>query len=115
MIMAGREIRLELMLGQRVLGQDGGIIGRIEEVRAEQQGGSLSVAEYHVGADAVLERLSASIIGGAILAVLHMPRGKGGYRVPWNKLDLSDPRNPRLTCAVRVLAKLDGVAPDRTS
>lgn len=36
--MATREIHLELLLGKRVLDLEGKPIGRIEEVRAEQQG-----------------------------------------------------------------------------
>jgi len=89
-----------------VLSPDRKAIGRIEEIRAEPQGDDFVVSEYHVGAHAVLERLSAWRIGNAILRLFHLSRANRGYRVPWDRLDLSDPRHPRLTCDVSELKPL---------
>jgi sporulation protein YlmC with PRC-barrel domain len=53
------EVHLELLLGKRVLDQTGKPVGRIEEVRAEQQGDEWVIQEYLVGTAALLERLSS--------------------------------------------------------
>ena len=42
-------VNLEHLVGQRVLGENGKTIGRIEEIRAEKKGGDLVIVEYHVG------------------------------------------------------------------
>ena len=72
----------------------------------EQRGGECYVAEYLVGAYAMLERLAAWPIGRSVLKLFGAARKGGGYRVPWDKLDLSDPRRPRLTCKVEELSKM---------
>lgn len=101
------EINLELLLGRRVRAETGEPVGRIEEVRAEDREGDLVIVEYHVGATALFERLSASPLGREILGLFRFGRAREGYRVPWDKLDLSDPERPRLTCPVAELAPLE--------
>lgn len=96
--MATREVHLELLLGKRVLNPKGKPVGRIEEVRAEQQGDEWFVHEYLIGTAALLERLSAWRIGLGILRLLGARKIHGGYSVPWDKLDLTDPEKPRLLC-----------------
>ena len=93
-----REVHLELLLGKRVVDRDGKAIGRIEEVRAEQQGDELIVTEYLVGRSAALERLSARGIVRLLLGAFGAKAG-GGYKVSWNKLDLSNVDQPCLRCA----------------
>jgi sporulation protein YlmC with PRC-barrel domain len=105
--MANREICLELLLGKRVLGVSGKHIGRLEEICAELKGGECLVHEYHVGSYAVWDRLSALSIGRAILRIFGATKAGGGYRVPWDKLDLTDVEKPRLRCAVKELEKLN--------
>jgi hypothetical protein len=75
-------------------------------VVAEPRGTDLVVTEYHVGTYAALERLSAWPIGRAILGLVGGTGDKGGYRVPWDNLDLSDPHHLRLTCDVSELRPL---------
>ena len=104
--MAGREIHVELLLNRRVYAQNGRVVGRLEEVRAELRAGECFVTEYHVGAYALVERLAAWRIGRAVLKLFGATRRGGGYRVPWDKLDLSDPARPRLRCEVGELAPL---------
>ncbi|MEH2452466.1 hypothetical protein [Nostoc sp.] len=58
--MTKSEIHLELLLSKPVLDLTGKAIGRIQEVRAEQQGEEWIVKEYLIGYAAVLERLSAT-------------------------------------------------------
>ena len=101
-----QEVHVELLLNRRVLALNGRSVGRIEEVIAEQRGGECYVAEYLVGAYAMLERLAAWPIGRSVLKLFGAARKGGGYRVPWDKLDLSDPRRPRLTCKVEELSKM---------
>jgi hypothetical protein len=55
------------------------------------------ITEFLVGSTALLERLAVHLRG----------RRKGkGYRVPWDKLDLTDPARPKLKCTVDELARL---------
>ncbi len=90
------EVRLELLIGAQVRGRNGRPVGRVEEVLATEDGGEWLVREFHIGGAALLERLSSQITG-------HRPRG---FRVPWDKLDLSDPGRPRLTCPLDDLERL---------
>jgi sporulation protein YlmC with PRC-barrel domain len=100
-----REIHLELLLGKRVLDSTGKPIGRIQEVRAEQQGDEWVVQEYLIGTAALIERLSAWRIGLGLLPILGAGKINGGYSVPWNKLDLTDPNHPRLRCTLQELSE----------
>jgi sporulation protein YlmC with PRC-barrel domain len=92
----GQEVRLELLIGRQVHAINGRPVGRVHEVLATPQDGAWLVREYHIGNAALLERLSAHVTG----------RGPRGFRVPWDKLDLSDPEKPRLTCRMEDLERL---------
>jgi hypothetical protein len=106
--MAVTLVNFELLLSRRVLSCDGKNVGHIEEIKIERRGNELVVVEYHLGARAaLLERLSASTIGIAILNLFGW-QGRGeARRVPWDKLDLSDPAHPRLLSDVSELAPLE--------
>jgi sporulation protein YlmC with PRC-barrel domain len=104
--MPKQEINLELLVGKRVYGLNGRSIGHVEEIRAELRKGECYVEEYLVGAYAVAERLAALSIGRAILRLFGATRKHEGYRVPWDKLDLTDPERPRLLCGVGELETL---------
>jgi hypothetical protein len=88
-----REIHLELLLGRRVRDRQGRGVGRVEELRAEQRGEDWVVVEYLIGGRGLLERLG--LTGLSALLALPVPRSRR-YRVPWEQLDISDPRQPRL-------------------
>lgn len=103
--MAEKEIHLELLLGRRVLSASGKSVGRLEEIIVEQVKGEYIVQEYLIGTFALFERLSAWSIGRAVLKLFGLTK-KGGYRVTWDKLDLSDAEKPRLLCSVQELEKL---------
>jgi hypothetical protein len=94
-------VRLDRLLGRNVWAGSRRV-GRIEEFRAEERTGSWVVTAYVLGRAGLWERLGL----GARLLFGNRPRG--GYLVPWDKLDLSDPMRPRLTCPVDELDKLDG-------
>ena len=105
--MAKAELNVELLLSRRVVARNGRAIGRLEEVQAELRGGVCYVTEFHVGAYALAERLAAWGIGRELLKLFGAARRGGGYRVPWDKLDLSDPARPRLLCEVGELRPLE--------
>lgn len=92
-------VNLEHLAGRRVLTEGGRSIGYIEEIIAEQDGDDLVVTEFHVGIFAAFERLSASTVGTALLDFFGLRRREGLYRIPWDKLDISDPVRPRLLCS----------------
>jgi len=86
---------VELLIGRKVLDEDGKTIGRIEEVLAIEKGEELVVSEYHVGKYGLKERLSVYHFGVGLLRFLgaraHVRDPK---RIPWQELDLSDPQRP---------------------
>lgn len=102
-----QEIHIELLLGRRVMGQNNQPVGRLEDIRAELRQGECYVTEFLVGSYAILDRLSALMIGRALLKGLRLAPTRGGYRVSWDKLDLSDPDYPRLLCKVSELLPLN--------
>jgi len=61
--------------------------------------------EYLIGPAAILERLSAWKLL-QVLPLLKTSQLSSGYRVPWDKLDLTDPEKPQLLCAEEELKKL---------
>jgi hypothetical protein len=81
-------INIESLIGRPVISKTGKSIGRVEEVRAEREGEDLVVTEFCVGAYALFERLSASILGTEILRFLRLRARHGGYRLRWDQLDL---------------------------
>ena len=97
-------VHLDHLAGRRVFSEQGRSIGYIEEIIADQDGGDLVVTEFHVGIFAAFERLSASTIGIALLDVFGLRRREGLYRIPWDKLDISEPARPRLICPDEELA-----------
>lgn len=105
--MAQREVHLERLLGKHVLDSEGKSVGRIEEVIAEKRGDEWVVKEYEIGPIALLDRMSARNIGAALLGLVGAKEDRG-YRVSWDKLDLTDPQKPRLNCASHELEPLSG-------
>ncbi len=97
-----REVHLELLVGKAVSDPNGKRVGLIEEVHAEELDNEWVVTEYLIGAAALVERLSAWPVGGRILGLIGK-KAHPGYRVPWDKLDLTDPSAPRLMCKVEEL------------
>jgi hypothetical protein len=88
------EVRLEQLLGRRVLDIRGRPVGRIEEVRAERQDGEWIVRECVLGAAGLLERFAAGALVAGLLGRLALRPERD--MVPWDTLDISDPVRPRL-------------------
>jgi hypothetical protein len=101
--MPKQQIHAELLVGRRVRAKNGRVIGRLEEIRVKQESRGGSVEEFRTGGYGMLERLAAVSIGRAILKTFGARRKNASYRIPWDKLDLSDPNQPRLLCEVAEL------------
>ncbi len=97
-------INVELLVGRRVLDRDGRNAGRLEEILVADTEEGTVVREYHVGAAAFFEHFSLHHFGAQLtrLAGAH-GRSPKVHRVPWQKMDLSDPEHPRLTCRIEEL------------
>jgi sporulation protein YlmC with PRC-barrel domain len=90
---APREVHVEKLVGRAVLDNAGQRVGRIADIVAHKEGDEFVVAHYIVGPIAWAHRFAVSALD------LRM-RGLGGvYRVEWDQMDLSDPDQPRTTCA----------------
>lgn len=91
-----RELYVESLLGSRLRDADGISLGRIEEIVAEIRGTDWVVVEIHVGRGALLERIVELTSLVPVFAFLRRRMDKR-YRVPWHRLDVSDPSHPRTT------------------
>jgi hypothetical protein len=92
-----RELRLELLLGRRVVDGDGHVVGRLEEFRATREDDAWVVTEFEIGRAALLERLAIRNFGWV------PGKGPAGYRARWDQIDLRDPDHPRLTVPIEEL------------
>lgn len=99
-------VHVELLLDREVRDATGRRAGRIEEVRAQREGGEIFVEAYHLGPAAMMERLAAPVMRLHFLRALGWHQHAHGRRVRWDQMDLSDPAHPKLRCAVEELAKL---------
>ena len=90
------ELNVEQLLGTKVRDGDGNVIGRIEEIRAERTDDACYVDSYLVGASAVVERLSAWSLIRPIKRMLKSEHIVSVLEVPWQDLDLSEPKRPVL-------------------
>jgi hypothetical protein len=93
------EVHVELLLGTKVRDVDGKEVGRIEELRGSHDDRSCLVESYLIGASALIERLSAWTLVRPVARALHARKLYYLYDVPWQDMDLSDPRRPKLRVA----------------
>jgi hypothetical protein len=101
-----RSINLELLLQREVKDPSGRRAGRIEEIRARRDGEEIVVESYHLGPQALLERLAAPVMRLRLFRALGVHTHAHGRRAQWDQMDLSDPDKPVLRCPVDELAKL---------
>jgi hypothetical protein len=101
-----RSINLELLLHREVKDPSGRRAGRIEEIRARRDGEEIVVEAYHLGPQALLERLAAPVMRLRLFRALGVHTHSHGRRAQWDQMDLSDPDKPVLRCPVDELAKL---------
>jgi sporulation protein YlmC with PRC-barrel domain len=99
--MPKNEVKLELLLGRNVVDIDGTPVGAIEEVLADREGDELLVTHFLAGRYGTFERFSILHIGIGLLRYLGgRAQSTHPHRIPWDKMDLSDPEHPRLTCSI---------------
>ena len=91
------ELHLQLILGRKVFDSENRLVGRLEEVIAEERNGECIIKEYLVGSRAMLQRLAITHLGRTFPRLLGA--SNKGYKVPWNKLDLAHRNKLRLNCA----------------
>jgi hypothetical protein len=96
-----RQVRLERLVGRRVVAMNHRAIGRIEECRAERRGRAWELTAYVIGPAGLWERLGSS------LRLLYGTRAVRGYLARWDQIDITDPSRPRLTCPVGEIQRLD--------
>jgi hypothetical protein len=93
-----KTVHFELLLGRKVHDPEGRKVGRILAIRADRQGKDYVVREYLLGTAALLARLGIS--AGRIVG---LPIHREPLCVPWDLMDLKDPKKPRLTCRLEEL------------
>jgi sporulation protein YlmC with PRC-barrel domain len=82
-----RTVHIEYIVGRKVRDAEGKIAGRLEEVHADWRGDDCVVTHYVLAPR-----------GTYVLRQLGFARERDNVVVPWDKLDLSDPKHPRLRC-----------------
>ena len=100
------DIKVELLVGTKVRDLDGRKVGRIEEIRVERQEEALLVEAYLIGASALIERLSARTLVRPIRRLLRARHIYSVYKVPWQDMDLTDPKRPVVRIAKRDLQRV---------
>jgi sporulation protein YlmC with PRC-barrel domain len=97
------DANIELMVGSKVYDVNGEKVGRIEEFRAEEDGDTCRIEAYLIGASALIDRLSAWTLVRPIKRALKTRNVYSVFEVPWQEMDLSDPKRPRLKVAMKDL------------
>jgi sporulation protein YlmC with PRC-barrel domain len=90
------DIEIQLLVGKKVYDVDGNSVGRIEEIRVKREEKALLVESYLIGASALIERLSARTLVRPIGRLLRARHIYSVYEVPWQEMDLTDPKRPVL-------------------
>lgn len=97
------EIKVEQLIGVKVHDVNGEKVGRIEEIRVDRHDNGLLVEAYLIGTSALIDRLSAWNLIRPIHRSLKARHIYSAYEIPWQDMDLSDPRRPKLRTAKRDL------------
>lgn len=94
-----REVALHHLLGRTVRDPNGREVGRVEELRAEielhERGNDYVVTEFHVGSFGAIESLAGPWFARQLLHRLGRFAPYTSHRIPWDRFDLTDPRNPK--------------------
>jgi sporulation protein YlmC with PRC-barrel domain len=93
-------VRLERLLGRRLVDAAGREVGCIEDVVAEPTGDEYVVTHAVIGSSSRLARVLSFAHQIPTLAALGLGRPLRIRRIPWTWLDLSDPTHPRLVPSV---------------
>ncbi|HEX2693318.1 MAG TPA: PRC-barrel domain-containing protein, partial [Gemmatimonadaceae bacterium] len=93
------EVKVELLIGRKVCDVNGEKVGRIEEILAERQENGLLVESFLVGTSGLISRLSAWTLVRPLKRSLKERHIYSAYEIPWQDLDLTDPKRPKLRTA----------------
>jgi hypothetical protein len=96
-------VHLEVMAGRRVHDAGGKLAGRLAEVHAEWRGDECIVTHYVLAARNARKPVTLKRVLMFFLRLLGATGSQGTLVVPWDKLDVSDPRRPRLLCGTAEL------------
>ena len=96
--MKQRRIHAERLLGRTVRDINGRKAGRIQEIEVENSGDGCFVTGFVLGAQGLLKRLSFRGIGPLFIPSLAHRAQKRAKTVPWQQIDLANPKRPRLLC-----------------
>ena len=99
------DTKVHLLVGTKVHDVDGRKVGRIEEIRVKREEKALLVESYLIGASALIDRLSARTLVRPIMRLLRARHVYSEYEVPWQDMDLTDPKRPLLKIATRDLRR----------
>jgi sporulation protein YlmC with PRC-barrel domain len=99
------DIKVQLLVGTKVHDAEGRKVGRIEEIRVERQETALLVESYLIGASALIDRLSARTLVRPIRRFLRAQRIYSVYEIPWQDMDVTDPKRPVLKIAQREMRR----------
>jgi sporulation protein YlmC with PRC-barrel domain len=93
---ARASLRLERLLGRRVIDAHGRDVGSIDDLVAEPAGDEYLVTHVVLTSSNRLSRLLDFVHQIPTLRALGLGRRPRIRRIPWTWLDLSDPEHPRL-------------------
>jgi len=100
----GQRIHVEVLMGRRVVDTAGQSVGHIAEIlAAPDESGHMVVREYLLRRHRLLDSLDIPGFAGGLVRLLGGHMVHAGVKVPWDKMDLSDPRHPRTRCAANEL------------
>ena len=96
-------MHLQDLIGRKVTDSAGKPAGRIEEIIARRQGKDYLVEEFHLGRQALFERLSIVDLSLGFLHFFGARRFPASRSANWKQMDLSDPLHPKLRCRAEEL------------
>jgi sporulation protein YlmC with PRC-barrel domain len=103
-----REIHIYEFLGRKVHDADGKYCGALEEIEVERGDESCIVKNYFVQERGLVDRITAWALADSLRKVIPVREESKPYRVPWDKMDLTDPEHPRITVPKSELQRVRG-------
>ncbi|CAB3697326.1 hypothetical protein [Paraburkholderia rhynchosiae] len=93
------QFNVDLLLGRQVLSREGTPLGRIEAIKVMRDGDAWVISEFHIGPDALLERLALGLLPRLLREAVQRKSRSRRHRIAWHQIDVNDPRHPRLVCS----------------
>jgi sporulation protein YlmC with PRC-barrel domain len=103
-----RELHMYEFLGRKVHDADGKYAGALEEVEVERGDEFCAVKNYLVQHRGLIDRITAWALTQSIRKAIPVREKSKPYRVPWDKMDLTDPQHPRITVPQSELQRVKG-------